>query len=102
MTIFLLIVILILGGGLVVAYLLKRRVEKTVDAARQEALNAKQQRDADVAQARADANAAISNAQAAYQQKVGELDAEAERIRNQVPKSKQGKLRTRLTHGLQN
>ena len=83
MTIFLLIVILILGGGLVVAYLLKRRVEKTVDAARQEALNAKQQRDADVAQARADANAAISNAQAAYEQKVGELDAEAERIRNQ-------------------
>jgi hypothetical protein len=51
MTIFLLIVILILGGGLVVTYLLKRRVEKTVDAARQEALNAKQQRDADVAQA---------------------------------------------------
>ena len=83
MTIFLLIVILILGGGLVVTYLLKGRIEKTVDAARQEALNAKQQRDADVAQARADANAAISNAQAAYEQKVGELDAEAERIRNQ-------------------
>jgi hypothetical protein len=83
MTIFLLIVILLLGGGLVVTYLLKGRIEKTVDAARQEALNAKQQRDADAAQARADANAAISNAQAAYEQKVGELDAEAERIRNQ-------------------
>jgi hypothetical protein len=83
MTIFLLIVILILGGGLVVTYLLKGRIEKTVDAARQEALNAKQQRDADVAQARADANAAISKAQAAYEQKVGELDAEADRIRNQ-------------------
>jgi T5orf172 domain-containing protein/uncharacterized protein DUF4041 len=83
MTIFLLIVILILGGGFVVIYLLKGRIEKTVDATRHEALNAKQQRDADVAQARADANAAISNAQAAYEEKVGELEAEAERIRNQ-------------------
>jgi len=83
MTIFLLVVILILGVGLVVTYLLKARIEKTVDAARQEALNAKQQRDADVAQARADANATISNTQAAYEQKVGELAAEAERIRNQ-------------------
>ena len=82
MTIFLLIAISILGGGLIVTYLLKRRIEKTVDAARQEALNAKQQRDADIAHARADANAAISNAQAAYEQKVGELDAEAERIRS--------------------
>ena len=83
MTIFLLVVILILGVGLVVTYLLKARIEKTVDAARQEALNAKQQRDADVAQARADANATISNTQAAYEQKVSELAAEAERIRNQ-------------------
>jgi hypothetical protein len=83
MTIFLLIVILILGGGLVVTYLLKRRIEKSVNAARQEAVNAKQQRDADVAQSRADANAAITNAQAAYEQKVGELEAEAERIRSQ-------------------
>jgi hypothetical protein len=83
MTIFLLIVILILGGGLVVTYFLKRRIEKTVNEARQEVVNAKQHRDADVAQARADANAAITNAQAAYEQKVGELEAEAERIRSQ-------------------
>jgi F0F1-type ATP synthase membrane subunit b/b' len=72
MTTILLIVVLLLGGALAITYFLKRRVEGTVAAARQQAVSAQQQRDA-----------AIANAQAAYEQKVAELDAEAERIRAQ-------------------
>jgi len=72
MTTILLIVVLLLGGALAITYFLKRRVEGTVEAARQEAVSAQQQRDA-----------AIANAQAAYEQKVAELGAEAERIRAQ-------------------
>ncbi len=72
MTTILLIVVLLLGGALAITYFLKRRVEGTVAAARQQAVSAQQQRDA-----------AIANVQAAYEQKVAELDAEAERIRAQ-------------------
>jgi len=72
MTTFLLIVVLILGVALAITYFLKRRVEKTVAAARQQAVSAEQQRDT-----------AIANVQAAYEQKVAELDTEAERIRAQ-------------------
>ena len=72
MTAILLVIVLVLGGALVVTYFLKRRVEGTVAAARQQAASAEQQRDT-----------AIANIQAAYEQKVAELDAEAERIRAQ-------------------
>ena len=72
MTTILLIAVLLLGGALAITYFLKRRVEGTVAAAQQQAVSAQQQRDA-----------AITNAQAAYEQKVAELDAEAERIRAQ-------------------
>ena len=72
MTAILLVIVLVLGGALVVTYFLKRRVEGTVAVARQQAASAEQQRDT-----------AIANIQAAYEQKVAELDAEAERIRAQ-------------------
>jgi len=72
MTAILLVIVLVLGGALVVTYFLKRRVEGSVAAARQQAASAEQQRDT-----------AIANIQAAYEQKVAELDAEAERIRAQ-------------------
>jgi hypothetical protein len=72
MTAILLVIVLLLSGALVVTYFLKRRVEGTVAAARQQTASAEQQRDA-----------AIANIQAAYAQKVAELDAEAERIRAQ-------------------
>jgi Domain of unknown function (DUF4041)/Meiotically up-regulated gene 113 len=72
MTAILLVVVLILAGALVATYFLKRRAEGTVAAARQQAVSAQQQRDA-----------AIANVQAAYEQKVVELDAESERIRAQ-------------------
>jgi hypothetical protein len=72
MTTILLIVVLLLGVALAITYFLKRRAEGTVAAARQQAVSAQQQRDA-----------AIANAQAAYEQKVAELDAETERIRAQ-------------------
>jgi hypothetical protein len=72
MTAILLVIVLLLSGALVVTYFLKRRVEGTVAAARQQTASAEQQRDA-----------AIANIQVAYEQKVAELDAEAERIRAQ-------------------
>ena len=78
---FLLIVVVTLSCALAITYFLKRRVEKTVAAARKQASDAQQQRDAEVARARSDVEVAIANAQAAYEQKVTELDAESERIR---------------------
>jgi len=72
MTAILLVIALVLSGALVVTYFLKRRVEGTAAAARQQAVSAEQQRDT-----------AIANIQVAYEQKVAELDAEAERIRAQ-------------------
>jgi hypothetical protein len=81
MTMFLLIVVLILGAALAITYFLKRRVEKTIAAAHQQVVSVQQQRDAEVARVRGDADAAIANVQLAYERKVAELDAESERIR---------------------
>jgi hypothetical protein len=75
------IVVLILSVALAITYFLKRRVEKTVTDARKQAADAQQQRDSEVARARGDVEAAIANVQAAYEQKVTELNAESERIR---------------------
>lgn len=81
MTTFLLIVTVILGSALTVTYFLKRRAEKAVTGARQEAETARQQRDKEVAQARGETETAVTNAQAVYEQKIAELDGQAERIR---------------------
>src|SRR5438477_11394610 len=81
MSMFLLIVVLILGVALAITYFLKRRVEKTVAAAQKQAADAKKQRDVEIERARGDIEAAVANAQTAYEQKVSELNAESERIR---------------------
>ena len=81
----LLIVVLILSVALAIMYFLKRRVEKTVTDAQKQAADAQQQRDSEVARARGDVEAAIANVQAAYEQKVAELNAESERVRAHSP-----------------
>ena len=81
MTTFLLIVILILGSVLAVIYFQKERLERALVATRQQAAVARQQRDEAVSRARDEAQAAMVNAQSAFEQKGGELDAYAERLR---------------------
>jgi Domain of unknown function (DUF4041)/T5orf172 domain len=78
---FLLIVVVILVGALALTYFLKRRVEKTVATAKEKVVSAERERDAEVARAHANAEVVIANVRAAYEQKVAELDGEAERIR---------------------
>ena len=82
MTTFLLIVILILGCALAVIYFLKQRAERMLAAARLQAELARQQRDEAVSRARNEAQAAMVNAQAAFEGKSAELAAYAERIRD--------------------
>src|SRR5437868_1312032 len=77
----LLIVVLILSVALAIMYFLKRRVEKTVTDAQKQAADAQQQRGSEVARARGDVEAAIASVQAAYEEKVAELNAESERVR---------------------
>lgn len=81
MTTFLLIVILILGCALAVFYFLKQRAERMLAAARQEAELARQQRDEAVSRARNEAQAAMVNTQATFEQKSVELATYAEQIR---------------------
>ena len=81
MSTFLLIIVLVLGVALAITYFLKRRVEKTMAAAQKQAADAQKERDVEIARARGDVEAAVANAQTAYEQKVSELNAESERIR---------------------
>jgi hypothetical protein len=82
-TLGLLVTILILGSALVIIYIQKRRVQRTVAAAQEQAAAAQQQRDTEVAGAKAETQAAIANIQTAYDQKIADLNAEAQRIREQ-------------------
>src|SRR5437763_14404836 len=81
MSTFLLIIVLVLGVALAITYFLKRRVEKTMAAAQKQAAEAQKERDVEILRARGDIEAAVANAQTAYEQKVSELNAESERIR---------------------
>jgi len=81
MSTFLLIIVLVLGVALAITYFLKRRLEKTMAAAQKQAADAQKERDVEIARARGDTEAAVANAQMAYEQKVSELNTESERIR---------------------
>src|SRR5438552_761363 len=81
MSTFLLIIVLVLGVALAITYFLKRRLEKTRAAAQKQAADAQKERDVEIARARGDTEAAVANAQTAYEQKISELNDESERIR---------------------
>jgi T5orf172 domain-containing protein/uncharacterized protein DUF4041 len=81
MTTFLLIVALILAGALAVMYFLKQRADKAAATAKQQAVVARQRCDEEMTRARGNAEAAIASSQAAYEQRIVELAAESERIR---------------------
>ena len=73
MTTFLLIMWLLTSAALATFYLLKQRADAAAEAARQQAA-------AVSTQARAEAQAAVSHAQQALEQKLGELAGESERV----------------------
>jgi hypothetical protein len=89
MTTLLVIVVLILSGLLIAFYILKERAQQAVAAAKEEVEAARQQRDEENAKARSETEAAVANAQSAYEKKIVELDAQSERIREHYEREAQ-------------
>lgn len=81
MTTFLLIVVLILGVGSAVLYLLMKRAQAAAALARQQAVDARTTADLEIAQARTAASDAVRFSQESYEKKSAELAVYADQVR---------------------
>lgn len=81
MTTFLAIVILVISAALIVMFILKEKAEERRAAAEQVAMAARQESEQEIIRTRAATEEAIRNAKTIYEQKIAELDDQAERIR---------------------
>lgn len=86
MTTFLLVLWLITGGALAVIYFLKQRAEAAAAAANQRADAARKESEREIALARGQSQSAVAYAQQTLEQRLAELAAESERIREHYEK----------------
>ena len=83
---FLLVIWLITSAALAVYYFLKQRADKAAAAAQQQAEAARQESQREIARARDEAQAAMTRAQWILREKLAELAAESERVREHYEK----------------